>query len=376
MGWIERLFPVVHKRTTSITLEKCKEIAKGCVTRSDLEHKNRNCLNVARKMGWLPLLGLLSPKEARFRAGAGRRKYTDDELIKLAKQYDSVSKFKHDHPKEYAISALRGLLATFTWLKRFDIFNSGDFVYVYEWPETKVAYVGRTIDKCTRHSAHCMEGDSVYDYSKTIGLPIPKPKYLHSVKSVIDGARLEQIEIEHYQHNGWTLLNKMKGGGIGSLGVGMTQTDCMNIAKQFLYIQDLKKNEPSVYAKMLKKDWLKCCTWLQYKKHKNGTYANITEEDGYKIAKQFSTRSELCKKYDALYRKANAEGWLDKWFRKPITINQYTMDNKLVASYVSATAASKSLGKSSATAIVKACNGQFAQAYGYIWKWVNQITTV
>ena len=102
MGWIERLFPVVHKRTTSLTLEKCQEIAKGCVTRSDLEHKNGNCLNVARKMGWLPLLGLLSPKEARFRAGAGRRKYTDDELIKLAKQYDSSSKFKHDHPKEYA----------------------------------------------------------------------------------------------------------------------------------------------------------------------------------------------------------------------------------------------------------------------------------
>lgn len=371
MGWMSKLFPTIRKRTTSLTLEQCIAITDGCITRSDLQLKNSNCLRVARKNGWLPLLGLLTPEEANKRASEKRKKYTDDYLISLAKQYTSPSKFSHDHPSEYNTAAQRGLLPTFTWFKRIDIFNTRDFIYAYEWPETHVAYIGRTIYKNTRNLAHHKKGSPVYEYAKRTGMSIPKPKYLHIATSVTDGSKLEQQEIARYKNNGWKLLNVSKGGGTGSLGIGLTKRDCIKIARGYDTIYELKKHRPSVYRKLVYKGWLKCCPWLKYKRAPSGTYSTMGEDEAYNIAKQFNCRSKFMKQYDALYRKACAEGWIDKWFPREIVVHQYSMDNKLIASYISTCQAAKALGKTTVTAIVKACNGEFAQAYGYIWKWAD-----
>lgn len=371
MGWMDILFPVVRRRTTSLTLEKCIEIAKGCVTRLDLEKKNRNCLEVARENGWLPLLGLLEPDEARTRAGKKRQKYTEEELIALAKQYDNPSDFKRDYPKEYAVCLYRGLHKTFTWFRHFDIFGDIDHVYVYEWPEQNVAYVGRTINKLKRVRDHLMEGDPVYEYAKSAGVEVPEPIYLYSNVSIFDGARLEKENISKYKENGWDLINSNNGGGLGSLGVGYSKMECIEIASGFEYVQDLKKDAPSIYAKLLKHKWLKLCTWLKYKKAKNGTYSNISEEEGFEIAKKFKTRSELCDQYDALYRKANKEGWLDKWFPPSRMLNKYTMDGQLVGSYVSMLSGARSVGKNTTTCIASHLLGRLKHAYGFIWKWTE-----
>ena len=129
------------------------------------------------------------------------------------------------------------------------------------------------------------------------------------------GATKECEKIEEYKQNGWTLLNKAKGGGLGQIGNGwVTYKKCMDTARKYEYVQDFLKDYPYMYDKMRWHGWIKECTWFKYRNAKDGTYSKASKEEIAKIASKFKTRNEFQLGAKQAYKVTLKHGWMDDFF--------------------------------------------------------------
>ena len=246
------------------------------------------------------------------------QKYSDAEIADRARKFTRLFEFMRKDKPAYKIALKRGLIPTFTWLRRNIEAASRhykDAVYVYEFPETKTAYVGRSIEPKRRHERHMREGDPVYEYAKEQGVDMPPMKILCEGFGPQTGAAKECEKIEEYKRNGWTLLNKAKGGGLGQIGNGwVTYKMCMETARKYEYVQDFLKEHPYMYGKMRWHGWLKECTWFKYRYAKDGTYSRATKEEMAEFASKFKTRNEFQLGAKQAYKVTLKNGWMDDFF--------------------------------------------------------------
>ena len=407
MGWIAKFFPNKIVRKSEVTFEHCKKVvdklfAEGKCLGSDLSRYNSHLYSVAWKNGWLRKLGFPEREEAMKISGARQRKYTESYATKVAKKYMTLHEFRDRERNLYTWCSKQGLMKKFSWLERETNiyteelisetvskyadytkfykenpamygymcknkllhlasslerrvqFRDGyalDTIYVYEFPETNHAYVGRTVDLTVRDwDHHNRKNDSVVRYAKKNSLDIPAPKVLIEDITVQDGPEMEQKMIDLYKSNGWKLINSMKGGSLGSMGYNKrwTMDVMLDTASKFEYWADLEKEYPNLVRKIHSKHLKHLFSWLKEKKTQNGFWKDMSEEDAHEYAKPFKTITEFADKYSALASWAKERGWTKKWFSRGITgklpVEQYTLDKKLVAVYESGEAAAKALG--------------------------------
>ena len=407
MGWISDFFPEKIVRKSEVTFEKCMEVremlrAQGKNRVSDFTGYNSNLYNMARKNGWVKLLDfqdrLISLKEA----GLKSRKYSLEYAIKVASKYTTLYDFRVNNRALYGWCSKNGHLDKFPWLvsqathyteemiretvsrytdyttfykensamyaymcknkllhladrlERHVKFIDGyavDCIYVYEFPETNHAYVGRTVDLASRNrDHHTRKDDSVVKYAKANSIEIPDPKILVENITVKEGPAMEQKMMDMYSGIGWELINSVKGGSLGGMGYQRRWTldNMLDAASQYEYWDDLEHELPGLKAAIRKRKVKHLFPWLKLKKSAQGMWKHMSENEAYEYAKDFQTVTEFSKKYSALSEWARQRGWTDKWFPNGITrkkrVSVYTLDGKLVSTHESGEDAARAIG--------------------------------
>ena len=372
-GWLYEFYPDIRKERV-LDFETCSKSAKRFKTRMEFREGDNSAYQKSLDMGWIDSFGLYSP---------GTLTYTDKEIITTARRYTSHRDFRIHHKKMYHAAAKRGLLDKCVWLEKAGSGKMGtptNCVYAYEFKNTHTVYVGITTTKHLRHKDHLKKNDSVYQYAESIGVSVPKPKYIYSKITTEEASNLEQVIIDRYKETGWNLINKKKGGSIGSLGAGKwTKEKCIALAKSYKFVVDFDRDHHFAWEKMRKNGWDKDCPWLERKAVPQNHWLNMSKEDAHKLAKQFKTRSKFEHAYRRLYVVAQEKGWIDEWFaptnfgKNARPIVAFELDGVTVfGRYKSMIEATRAFGGKRGN-INNACNGITKTAYGKIFKYADEV---
>lgn len=382
-GWLDKWIPEYHWRATAITFEQCKNAvnelkAKGFNKISDFKREYPQMLKIARCNGWIEQLEFQDKQTSYRLAGERCRKYTLDEIVDVAHTCPTLKYFRETYPAMYSAVSKYQWHDKISFLEQSNGYKNGllyDTVYVYEFPMTNVAYIGRTIDLKRRHYDHCHnDNDSIVQYAKSIGVSIPEPRILSTFAIKTKGDKHGEMEckmIALYRSLGWSLLNKARGGSMGSIGFGKwTMPKLLEVAKPFKYWNDFAKAYPGLYSSICHKKLRDKFPWLKLKKTTNGFWSTMSKEDAYQYAKECSTRKEFADKYSALSQHCSKKGWVDEWFTQnysaPKRICQYTVDGTLIKTHSSIAAAAREAQVSSGC-MCDCVKGRGRVIRNYVW---------
>ncbi len=380
--WLDEFFPIHKPRKQMYTLSTCREIAAGCSSRREFRMKNPTAYERAYKNRWLDSLGLPDRKSTNKNA---HLLVSDDEVIAVAKKCSTSREFRTCYPRYYNMANKRKMLSSFTWLyKNPEVMNGFyDNVYVYEFPDNKIAYVGRTVNPAMRDADHRKVGDIVYDYAKKAGLSIPDPKYVYSKITIDEGRKKECEVMDEYRASGWHLLNRQVGGGIGNLR-RISKRKLIAIARKYEYVADLRIADGAAYNALNKYGWLVECTWLK-RKH-GGPTPGMSKKDyiskwaDYEKCKaeamKYKSRDAFRVGSGGAFEYAWKQGWVHEWFpsklNDPRPVGKYDKHTgELLHTYDSVKLAAKDAGVCN-EAVRAACLGKNKTCKGYVYKYIEQ----
>ena len=368
-NWLIEFFPDMRIRH-SYTYDECKQLAAKCNNRTEFKTRYHAAYDASHKNNWIDNF-----KFPNIRTTCrGKPIITDDDVISVAKKCTTLKEFITQYPTWYANARKRRLISKFTWLKRHsDLLNGfNDNVYVYEFKRTKTAYIGRTVLPTTRDNEHRRPGDSVYEYATLHNMRIPKPKYLYTQLTLTQGVELEGAMMEQYKKNGWHLINKAKAGSVGSLHK-YTKKHCIEVAKQYTWLSDFKKNDSLILDALRRHGWIADCTWLKSSIQRSSDW---TYDKCHAEALKYKGRNDFYEKSNYAYRVAKKNGWLEKWFPSKIyqlqPVAQYSYDGKtLLATYTSIKDAADAVHASPCN-ISACCSGIYKRTKGFVWKRIGE----
>lgn len=299
--------------------ERCREAASRFNRKKDFATKAPHEYAKANSMGWLDDLcnefQYMSYQESQMVSRiTNGTSISNEEIIKIAKRYTDARKFRKESGI-YGIAQQRKLLPLFTWMNKSPQ-GWCDIVYAYEFADTRVAYIGRTGRPSKRDYEHRnSESDPVFKYAKLHNRQVPTPIILHNGLTLDDGKKMECREITRYLHDGWTLLNRMAGGGAGNIGFCTSKANALHTAKKYKTLKDLRKDHKQLVQLLYRKGWISECVWLKKinpPKVKRGhwdVFENVKREASkYKDANAF--KSKAWGAYDGAVR----NGWLGELY--------------------------------------------------------------
>ena len=318
---IKQLFP--NTKYNHPDYERCRLAASKFHRKKDFMEKLPSEYEKSIRMGWVDdfakEFNYCSFRESQMESRiANGISISNDEIISIAHKYTDRSKFIKESGV-YGLAQKRGLLPFFTWMKQKPQ-GWEDVVYAYEFPNTKVAYIGRTGRPEKRDYEHKnLASDNVFKYAKSQGLQVPKPIILHKGLSLNAGKQLECLEIENYKNNGWSLLNRRPGGGAGNIGYSISKTYALKIAKRYDTLKQLREDYPKIVCLLYSKGWIAECTWLKrirppmVKRGHWDIYDNVKAE-----ALKYKTESEFKSKAWGAYDGSIRNGWLNELFQNAV----------------------------------------------------------
>ena len=272
----------------------------------------------------------------------GEFKYTDEELIALAKSFTSLDQFDSCMPRQYRNLYARGLSkyvvqdkASYSEIMQ----KTNNLIYAYEDVENKCVYIGRTYRKLkNRHKEHNKinrktgKYDNVKRYFLSVGKELPYPKLIKENLTTEESQYYEEYYCNEYINNGWTLINKAKC-GIGKSSIGgyfVKYTE--EYVKEYLeshhieYRQDIEE-KVMVGIKSHHLEYL-----LEEIPYRPGNkYSSYSKEEILELCKDVYNMKDIQKKDKELYEYIlNNDVFSDfkeslKWGRKP----KYTIEEAI-----------------------------------------------
>ena len=332
----------------------------------------------------------------RLHKPTGPIKYSDEQLIAVARSYRYKKDFRLSEPKLYRAAKRRGLLARLTLKSAEDIFGKRHHVYRYLFEEFNAVYIGRTLDPHKRdvsHRTHRTKPSAVLSFALEKGIEIPPMQILMSRLGASESQAEEDRFVQEYLKRGYKVLNVAKTGiGIGSIGWGghrhyskkkfleiaqtvrsysmlkqqyhslwlaaqrngwlkecsfieydrrppriCTQEYCMKVAATYTSRKRLSDEDPTVYGVMLRNGWLDTCPNL-----KPLRMIGLTEEHCKSVAKKYSCSTELRRHNNPVWKKMQRKGWLKDcyWFKshqKSVSLRKkvkcFAQDGQLLSEY-------------------------------------------
>lgn len=146
------------------------------------------------------------------------KKYTEQELIDIARQYEHIKDLRAAN-KKIAIAIQKYGIAdkAYAHMKQLGD-DKHKLIYAFEFADHSV-YVGLTYNLALRQHRH-LHGTNRYsavrEHIENTGLQ-PTLKQLTELLDVEEAARMEGEWVEKYRSEGWTILNKIKTGGVGTV---------------------------------------------------------------------------------------------------------------------------------------------------------------
>jgi len=244
--------------------------------------------------------------------------WTKETCEKESKKYKSRSEFKEKSSGAYESSRINNWLNDFIWLENKNIPNGKfDNIYGYFFDD-KTVYIGRTLKPNKRDIDHRKESrcDSVFKYSKHLNVEIPPMIIIEKELTIEDGKKREQFWIDYYRNNGYNILNKQKGGGIGSLAFNKyTKEKILEEASKYKTRKEFKTKSPNFYYHAWKIGLLKeIIPSVQVTKRGFWQIRKNVEEK----SKEFETLEEFSKKSKGAYDAAVKGGYLKEltWLKR------------------------------------------------------------
>ena len=322
--------------------EELTEIASRYTVLRDFEKKERRIYKMIRRYGLFDKL-----------CGHMERKYvfrSDDELATVASTYDDLVLFEKEHPQVYSVICKRGLYdklcahmkrgrkvrysleelaaiaSGFNSMKEFYTKNKGAFlaicrrgmlgelcghmeregslfrrkIYVFTFSDG-YAYVGLSKNPDERRKDHLSRKDNrspVCQHIKETGATFEFTVLTGWLHKDVAG-KVEDDYIRQYAADGWKMLNRARGGGLGSLVRLYTEGHIRKEVGKYEYIEDFMKGSPGFY------NYIKI-HHLQDRYLQGLRSRKMTKEERMAIISSCKTSGELWQKNRTVYK------WLHK----------------------------------------------------------------
>ena len=236
-----------------------------------------------------------------------KAKWSDDELAEIASRYNSIQEF---YTKDFgAFSAIckRGLIDKLCghMERKGNLYKRKIYAFTFS---DGYAYIGLSQNPKHRYWEH-VKGKG---YSP-VRLHIEETGESFKFTILTDwlekdvAAKVEDDYIQEYLADGWKMLNKARGGALGSLTAFYTERRIMEEARKYDYVEDFRKYSPGFYRYVRNHQ-----LFDKYCSHMKSSYVSkkkMADEERMAIIASCKTSGELYKKSPTVYK------WLHKHHR-------------------------------------------------------------
>lgn len=307
--------------------ENCLDEARKYRTAYELQRNCYGCYKGLKRNGWLYEAYKISTKPMN---------YWNDKVhvVNEIKKYKTKVELKKHSKSAYNAIYRNGWLEELFQNNVMNYRNIDDkihVVYVYEIPEYKTCYVGRTLElkkrdashrRSRKHSDGTKTYDVLYRFCHEHNIEIPKPIIKENRLNGNESLIKEDYWLKEYQKNGWKTLNIAKTGEkSGSLGAVMkwNYDNCREFAKNYQYKAELKEANYSCYYQCLKNGWFGEFGIKDKREHPMHYW---TKERCMEVAKSCGNLKEFFKEHNSVYLTTKNKGWFDEVKEYFISLNK------------------------------------------------------
>ena len=286
--------------------EHIKIEAKKYISRSEFQIKSGTAYAKARKSGILDNVCSHMPKRKER-----KRMWYEDKIINEARKFESKTEFARGSSGAYAAALKLGILddvCIHMDIPEF-IINTR-YIYIFEF-EDNSAYIGISFNPEKRINQHIQETKRKSGIHKKITSDIPYKTIILDDKFSNEDVGIKENElILEYEKNGWMMINKAKGGSLGSAPVKWRYRTIKDEAKKYNKRTEFQRGSPGAYNA------------AQHMGILNDIYTHMervitpryywTEEKIINEAKKYQTKSDFHKRASGAYEAANRLNIMEK----------------------------------------------------------------
>jgi len=243
--------------------------------------------------------------------------WTPERQDQAASQYPTRLAFKRGNRSAYNAAWRSGRLDSYCSHMKRQCSLAKRGVYAFEFPG-KICYIGLTYNFDRRYIEHTQGKGVVFNYIQQHENIVFEFKKLSEYIDPEEAAKLEAETIEKYKFEGWILLNKAKGGALGSNHIKWPKAECAKKALEYETRWEFCRKGKGAYESARKNGWLPEITSHM---PENVSVKWDTIEKVEVISSKCRTRWEFCRKAPGAYYSAWKNKWLDTLFPKTKTNN-------------------------------------------------------
>jgi len=231
-----------------------------------------------------------------------------------ALKYDTRNDFQQESKSAYSVALKNGWLDDIcghmipqgNWTKR--------KIYVFTFSDG-YAYVGLTNNIKTRKNQHISKGNNspVHKHYSETGASFEFKVLTDDWLDMDVAGRVENYYIQQYANNGWKMLNKKSGGGLGSTKrTFYTPSKLRREVAKYDYLHEFREKSPNYYNYMQRHGLIdEYCSELKRDLQRQGYW---TLEQAIAVVPECKSRHELAEKYYQAYELIRKAGLLDKYY--------------------------------------------------------------
>ncbi len=307
-GLYDKLCGHMEREVNYYTEEELAERAKKFKHRIDFYNQDRKAYDSAHARG---LLDKICAHMERLVKPVGY--WTKERCQKEAKKYKTKEEFRKGNKSAHGAAQKNGWLdeicshmeAQGNWFNR--------KIYAFTFSDG-YAYIGLTQDPEDRYKQHTSPQERntpVYKHLQKTGSTF-EYKLLTDWLPKVEAAKVEDEYIRKYKADGWKMLNRMKGGGLGGTTKVYTDERIKREVAKYEYVDDFMKGSPGYYKYIHRHHLMdKYCSDLKFKNKPNGYW---TLERAMKTASEYDSPNELRKKYAQAYTVLLNAGKIDECY--------------------------------------------------------------
>ena len=232
-------------------------------------------------------------------------KFTKEEVMASAKNYNTRRDWKKDSPHHYDFAYRYKFIDECTsHMERLGS-KSHRCIYFIKIPIEKSIYVGLTFDFKKRIIEH-MNTERFKKFIRIYGKRFIETEKATDYLEKHSAARMEQYFINFYRKEGWKLLNNIKGGGLGGKQTKWTEEAILKNILNYNSYKEWVKNETGAYAAALDLNIIEKIDKILPRTP--GSFKIWTEEKVLIEAKRWKSRSEFLKYASGAYEAAKKYG--------------------------------------------------------------------
>lgn len=278
------------------TKKRVFEEARKHETRTCFQKNSKGAFAAATRNGWLEEVNKTFA-ELKHEKGY----WTEERVLKEAKKYKNIKVFKKENPKAYAAASRLKIIDKAT--AHMSQKSAGPRA-LYGWFfEDGAVYWGITNDQERREREHYRKGIVANKLEECGAILWQSWEYL----SEFEVKRLERQKIKESLEKGQIVLNRTKGGEVGSQNRRWTRENVLKCARKCKTMAEFRKKQTKAYDAARRYGWLE-----EAYEGLSSTKFEWTRELVLKEAKKYKRRTDFHKKSGSAFGAASRNGWLEE----------------------------------------------------------------